>query len=51
MKGSLEDAYMALTQESVEYHSTRTGLTGRHRDDPDLTGADLAPSGAEGVTQ
>jgi len=26
VSGSLEDAYMALTQESVEYHSTTTGL-------------------------
>jgi ABC-2 type transport system ATP-binding protein len=40
--GSLEDAYMALTQESVEYHSTTTGLH------PDNLGADLALAGTEG---
>jgi len=49
--GSLEDAYMALTQESVEYHSTSSGLTGLqpdHRDHPD---ADLALAGTEGTTR
>jgi ABC-2 type transport system ATP-binding protein len=35
--GSLEDAYMALTQESVEYHSTTTGWR------PDHLGTDGAP--------
>jgi len=43
--GSLEDAYMALTQESVEYHSTTTGLH------PDHLGADLAPAGTKGATR
>jgi ABC-2 type transport system ATP-binding protein len=46
VNGSLEDAYMALTQESVEYHSTNTGLT---RVDPDHPGADLPQSLAEGA--
>ena len=41
--GSLEDAYMALTQESVEYHSTTTGLH------PDHLGADPALAGTEGT--
>ena len=41
--GSLEDAYMALTQESVEYHSTTTGL------DPNHLGADPALAGTEGA--
>jgi len=41
--GSLEDAYMALTQESVEYHSTTTGLH------PDHLGADLGLAGTEGA--
>ncbi len=45
VKGSLEDAYMALTQESVEYHSTNTGLTDPP---PDPTDADLALSGTKG---
>jgi ABC-2 type transport system ATP-binding protein len=48
VKGSLEDAYMALTQESVEYHSTSSGLTGLHPDHPD---ADLALAGTEGATR
>ena len=43
--GSLEDAYMALTQESVEYHSTTTGLHPYH------PGADLAPAGTKGATR
>ena len=43
LSGSLEDAYMALTQESVEYHST--GLDLEHLD------ADLAPSSTEGTTR
>jgi len=41
--GSLEDAYMALTQESVEYHSTTTGLH------PDHLGADPALAGTKGT--
>ena len=48
---SLEEAYMALTQESVEYHSTNTGLTGLPPDDPNHPGADLALSGTEGPTR
>jgi len=43
--GSLEDAYMALTQGSVEYHSTTTGLHPNH------LGADLAPSSTEGAAR
>jgi len=43
--GSLEDAYMALTQESVEYHSTTVGLR------PDHLTADLPLDAAEGVTR
>src|SRR5665811_2154167 len=43
VNGSLEDAYMALTQESVEYHSTTTGL------DPNRLGADPALAGTEGA--
>jgi ABC-2 type transport system ATP-binding protein len=43
--GSLEDAYMALTQDSVEYHSTTNGLH------PDHPGADLALSSTEGANQ
>ena len=31
MTGSLEDAYMSLTQDSVEYHSTTSGLHPDHR--------------------
>ncbi|MBE3074323.1 MAG: ATP-binding cassette domain-containing protein [Actinobacteria bacterium] len=46
--GSLEDAYMALTQDSVEYHSTNTGLTGLH---PDHLGADAALANTEGATR
>ena len=41
--GSLEDAYMALTQDSVEYHSTTAGLH------PDHLGADPALAGPEGA--
>jgi len=51
VKGSLEDAYMALTQESVEYHSTSSGLTGPHPDHPDLPDSDLALAGTEGATR
>jgi ABC-2 type transport system ATP-binding protein len=40
--GSLEAAYMALTQDSVEYHSTTSGL---HPDDPS---ADAALASTEG---
>lgn len=43
--GSLEDAYMALTQDSVAYHSTTTGLN------PDHPGADLALSSTEDANQ
>jgi ABC-2 type transport system ATP-binding protein len=43
--GSLEDAYMALTQDCVEYQSTTTGLH------PDHRGADLAPASTEGATR
>jgi ABC-2 type transport system ATP-binding protein len=43
--GSLEDAYMALTQDSVEYHSTTTGMH------PDHLGADLALSSTEGAAR
>jgi len=43
--GSLEDAYMALTQESVEYHSTTAGLH------PDHAGADAAFASTEGATR
>jgi ABC-2 type transport system ATP-binding protein len=38
VSGSLEDAYMALTQDSVEYHSTTAGW------DPDDPRADGTPS-------
>jgi ABC-2 type transport system ATP-binding protein len=48
VNASLEDAYMALTQESVEYHSTGAGLRGLHPDDPNHSGAPLALSGTEG---
>ena len=51
VNASLEEAYMALTQESVEYHSTNTGLTGLPTDDPSHPGADLALSGTEGPTR
>jgi ABC-2 type transport system ATP-binding protein len=51
VNASLEEAYMALTQESVEYHSTNTGLTGLPTDDPSRPGADLALSGTEGPTR
>ncbi len=54
LNGSLEDAYMALTQESVEYHSTSSGLTSlnpEHPDLPDLPDADLALAGTEGATR
>ena len=51
VSGSLEDAYMALTQESVEYHSTSTGLTGLHPDHPDHPDTDLALAGTEGATR
>jgi ABC-2 type transport system ATP-binding protein len=37
VSGSLEDAYLALTQGAVEYHSTKTGLHPNH------LGADLVP--------
>jgi ABC-2 type transport system ATP-binding protein len=50
VNASLEDAYMALTQESVEYHSTGAGLTGLHPD-PNHSGAPLALSGTEGQTR
>src|SRR5664279_3873951 len=43
LSGSLEDAYLALTQESVEYHST--GLDREH------LGADLALSSTQGATR
>ena len=46
--GSLEDAYMALTQDSVEYHSTTTGLNPDH---PDHLGADAAFARTEGATR
>jgi ABC-2 type transport system ATP-binding protein len=59
--GSLEDAYMTLTQESVEYHSTTTCLTGHHpdpepedrpRDRPsDQPGARVTPDSTEGETR
>jgi len=45
VSGSLEDAYMALTQESVEYHSTAVGVAGQH---PDHLGADAAFASTEG---
>ena len=51
VNGSLEDAYMALTQESVEYHSTTTGLPGLHPDHPDHPDADLALAGTKGATR
>jgi ABC-2 type transport system ATP-binding protein len=53
VNGSLEDAYMALTQESVEYRSTSTGLH-PGQPDPDLhdsSEADLALAGTEGTTR
>ena len=43
--GSLEDAYMSLTQDSVEYRSTTNGLH------PDLVGVPTAPSSPEGMTR
>jgi ABC-2 type transport system ATP-binding protein len=45
--GSLEDAYMALTQDSVEYHSTVAGLAGL---EPDQAGEDPAMARTEGAT-
>jgi ABC-2 type transport system ATP-binding protein len=51
VNGSLEDAYMALTQESVEYHSTSAGLHPDHPDHPDNSDADLALAGTEGTTR
>ena len=46
--GSLEDAYMALTQDAVEYHSTTTGL---NPENPDHLGADAAFARTEGATR
>jgi hypothetical protein len=46
VNGSLEDADLALTQESVEYHSTNTALTSV---DPDHLGAEVPQSSAEGA--
>jgi len=43
--GSLEDAYMSLTQDSVEYHSTTSGLH------PDHLGTHAAPRSPEGTTR
>jgi ABC-2 type transport system ATP-binding protein len=43
--GSLEDAYMALTQESVEYHSSTAGLH------PDHLGEDAFLGDTEGATR
>ena len=48
VKGSLEDAYMALTQEAVEYHSGEAGLTDPA---PDPAGADLAFSSMKGANR
>ena len=45
--GSLEDAYMSLTQDSVEYHSTQTGLHPDHLGDhPGAHSAVGSPEGA-----
>jgi ABC-2 type transport system ATP-binding protein len=44
MTGSLEDAYMSLTQDSVEFHSTATGEQ-HHR------GARTAPKSPKGPTR
>ena len=45
--GSLEDAYMSLTQDSVEYHSTQTGLSSDNlTDHPGTHAAHLSPEGA-----
>ncbi len=49
--GSLEDAYMALTQDAVEYHSTTTGLNPENPDHPDHLGADAAFARTEGATR
>ena len=43
VSGSLEDAYLALTQDSVEYHSTQAGM---HPDHPGARGALVSPEGA-----
>jgi ABC-2 type transport system ATP-binding protein len=55
LTGSLEDAYMALTQDSVEYHSTTTGLHPDHLDadvpPPGDFGADVQQSHTEGATR
>jgi ABC-2 type transport system ATP-binding protein len=51
--GSLEAAYMALTQDSVEYKSTTTGLHPDHAGadvpPPDFFGADVAQADPEGA--
>jgi ABC-2 type transport system ATP-binding protein len=51
--GSLEAAYMALTQDSVEYHSTTSGLHPDHdgtgAPPPELFGADVPRSDTEGA--
>ena len=45
--GSLEDAYMSLTQDSVEYQSTQTGLSSDNlTDHPGTHAAHLSPEGA-----
>ena len=58
--GSLEDAYMALTQDFIEYHSKDTGLTGLHSDHSgdqpgdqpgEQPGAGLAHDSMEGATR
>ena len=54
LTGSLEDAYMALTQESVEYHSTTTGWQGGRlrtdgAPDDDLVGAEVSGTLTEGA--
>src|SRR5665647_2796508 len=49
--GSLEDAYMALTQDAVEYHSTTTGLNPENPENPDHLGADAAFARTEGATR
>ena len=47
MTGSLEDAYMSLTQDSVEYHSTQNGLSSEHlTDHPGAHPAHVSPEGA-----
>jgi ABC-2 type transport system ATP-binding protein len=53
VNGSLEDAYMALTQDSVEYRSTSAGLHPDHLDPHlhDSSEADLALAGTEGTTR